>query len=417
MASLVTRREMSLEVPKLLIAAAQPYQTLGGPALTTLFLNQPHLLPFQQEAFHHSSLCPIYSHVLLHTLAEFSTTPRQSRDAATRPLGLPNANFWRDVGVLNCFYTTIYSRPSLHPSGAVEREISANRDTNASRKEPCSSAPPLLHPVMGAVELVRPSHRHESDVKLTLFASDHRPVASVLMTGPSMSHAIQSGCGSGAVADRSPGAGSAANPLGRTPLPNCSPPKEQSGYEAASLRGSAQHGSGLPALELSGAKVNGGLYGDVVVISGAEGPSYAQRGYFWPAVSSADSSGELLPPWTVHHLVDCFLSSLQRSGFIGGSAGEEATSRPRRWWLCAHHVVQVGDLIINCPLEIVSATPQLSKGFRLPPWRQQIGLPSLFGESTCVALHVEVRQKGQVVSTGTFFYCALEEEEKVDSTS
>ncbi|RNF04363.1 uncharacterized protein Tco025E_07970 [Trypanosoma conorhini] len=149
-------RDTAVELPwKLLVAAAQPYQTISGPALSVNFLKQPNLMPFQRLPFHHCGVSGRYYHSLLHSLAEFATTPRPVRDSHVKMLHAPMEDFWRAVGLLNCVYLTHYS-PLIHE-----------------------------HPAMGAVELAPPSHREQKDLRLSLYSSTYQPISTMILTGSS----------------------------------------------------------------------------------------------------------------------------------------------------------------------------------------------------------------------------------------
>ncbi|ESL08808.1 hypothetical protein TRSC58_03483 [Trypanosoma rangeli SC58] len=149
-------RDTAVELPwKLLVAAAQPYQTISGPALSVNFLHQSNLMPFQRLPFHHCGVSGRYYHSLLHSLAEFATTPRPVRDSHVNMLHAPMEDFWRAVGILNCVYLTHYF-PFVQE-----------------------------HPAMGAVELAPPSHRKQKDLRLSLYSGTHQPISTMLLTGSS----------------------------------------------------------------------------------------------------------------------------------------------------------------------------------------------------------------------------------------
>lgn len=430
MASLTVRKEVALDVPKLLVAVAQPYQTLSGPALTTHFLYQPQLLPFQAGPFAHAAVPPLYFYTLLHTLAEFAETPRPVRASHTKMLQPPKADFWRAVGTLNCFYGTVYD--------------------NALRGD-------AAHPAMGAVELVQPSHRSEKDVRLTLFDEAHQPMAALRMTGPrettKHSAAIATTAGS-----------SAPTSLRRTPLPYVPPPSfsghhSERGYKCFSTQHNREAGSPStlyaattsslsPVCSTSG-KLNafGGLYGDLVSLSDG---GYAHRACFGSpllggslhvpsAVShtphasttttttSDDRSGEgeqeeaevCVPPWLLYECVTDFCAELFKEGRLGVDVKDVTDvlqSSPSSegdgvsWRLAAHQSVQCGDAVFSAPLDVVCGPPKVDLHYRVPPWRQELGLPALSlaqSDFPCVRLCAEVRQEGQVVMCGAFFFVPL----------
>lgn len=398
MASLILRRDLSLEVPKLLVGTVQPYQTLAGAALTTSFVHQPELLPFQSAPLFHASVAPLYFHTLLHTLAEYAETPRAVQHSHVKLRHAPKADFWDAVGTLNCFYFSAHGTPW--------------RATEA----PGHGGPTAQHPAMGAVELVRPSHRKESDVKLTLFDADHQPLASMLMTGPKTVTLLSE--------DKEGGAASLAHR--RTPLPPQAPPTELAKFVSSALPDEDFGQAAVSSVMLGGTQVCGGLYGEVVPMGDGADEGYAHRAYYWaddlPSTSpttanineeNAEADGKekghaspahtVMPPWVSYNCVEQFFHCLRRSGRIG----DDARITPGMGWrLASHHVVQVADAVLGLPMEIVCAAPHVHPRYRLPPWRYQLGLPVLSGgDVPTVALRCEVRQGGQVVSTGVYFFC------------
>ncbi|GET86229.1 hypothetical protein, conserved [Leishmania tarentolae] len=388
MTSLVLRRDLSLEVPKLLIGAVQPYQTLAGPALTTSFLHRPDLLPFQRTAFSHAAVAPLYFHTLLHTLAEFAEAPRAVQHSAVKLRHAPKADFWESVGTLNCFYYSAHA-----PYGAP---------TEASVLDE--------HPAMGAVELVRPGHRMESDVKLTLFNNSHQPIASMLMTGPKGAtreadddDAVESTQGT-----------SSTSPHARTAFPYVEPPTKDT-----------TSAFGCAAVMMGGTQVDGGLYGDLIPMKGSGG--FGQRAYYKVETAAASSlspdarsrtSGTataeeepttpssvpiIMPPWLLYDCVQKFFFRLHSSGAFGGDA---AIAPTEGWHVSAHHVVQTEDAVFGVPVEVVCAVPRVYASYRLPPWRHQLGLPAIpNGTVPCVCLRCETRQSGRLISTGVYFFC------------
>ncbi|KAG5510845.1 hypothetical protein JKF63_07917 [Porcisia hertigi] len=388
MSSLVLRRDLSLEVPRLLVGAVQPYQTLAGPALTTSFLRQPDLLPFQRTAFSHAAIAPLYFHTLLHTLAEFAETPRAVQHSPVKLRHAPMPNFWDLIGTLNCFYYSAHA-----PYGELAGSSALDE-----------------HPAMGAVELVRPGHRKESDVKLTLFNNAHQPVASMLMTGPKGGTTHQAG--GDAVEDLQDT--SCASPLTRTAFPYVEPPTELTTSDC----------EGLSAVMIGGTQVYGGLYGSLMPMEGSGG--FGQRACYRVenvAVSSlspddpgqvsvaeeaaddnAASSSEsiAMPPWVLYDCVQRFFFRLHSSGVFGGDA---AIAPGEGWRVSAHHVIQTGDAVFGVPVEVVCAVPRVYINYRLPPWRHQLGLPAVNNATACVCLRCETRQDGRLVSTGVYFFC------------
>ncbi|KAK7198451.1 hypothetical protein NESM_000805400 [Novymonas esmeraldas] len=382
--SLLVQRDLSLEVPRLLVGAAQPYQTLAGPALTTHFLHQPALLPFQRTAFSHAAVAPLYFHTLLHTLAEFAETPRAVRHSVVRQRHAPKEDFWEAVGTLNCFYFSAQApRGALGGSAALDQ-----------------------HPAMGAVELVRPSHRKESDVKLTLFDGAHQPIASMLMTGPRETTRTASGG-----TDGLPDAPSSPPTHTRTALPFLAPP--------AATAAAAPDGDGeLLAVMIGSTRVSGGLYGDVVSMPGG---GLAHRAYYrlGDVDATATTGGAevrrddasvaptaaptAMPPWV---LFDCVQRLFLRLHSCGAFGDDLAVASAEGWRVVAHHVVQTEDGVFDAPVDVVCAAPRVQPRYRLPPWRHQLGLPAVpAGEAPCVSLRCEIRQSGRLVSTGVYHFC------------
>lgn len=408
MSALVLRRDLSLEVPKVLIGAVQPYQTLGGPALTTAFLHQPDLLPFQRTPFAHPAVAPLYFHTLLHTLAEFAETPRAVQHSAVKLQHAPMDDFWGAVGTLNCFHFSAHRpyEPKAGTAAATAAKTSSSRpDTHTHHHH--------HHPAMGAVELVRPSHRKESDVKLTLFDSAHQPMASMLMTGPKTVAQV-------AAAEAAPRDAGA-----RTPLPALSPPTP-SPSSSAGLAGDGE-GVGVAAVVLGGTRVCGGLYGGLVPME--DGGGFAHRAYYCLADvaasvptpeslphAAAEGAETAMPPWVLHEVVGRLFGVLHRAGVLcDGAAGVQALRPPSSpssslasdaWQLVSHHVVQTDDAVFGEPFEVVCAPPRVYPQYHLPPWRHRLGLPHLTtGPVPCVCLRCEVRQGGRLMSTGVYFFC------------
>ncbi len=141
-------------VPVGIVAAAQPYQTQGGPALSVNFLHNPDLFPFQRRSFTDAGSCTVYQNVLLRSLAEFCETPRPTRQHVGTLVVPPMKHFWRSVGVLNTTYAT-NCRPGAHQ-----------------------------HPATGSVELVTSAHRKNKDVRLALHSADATCLAFMVMSGP-----------------------------------------------------------------------------------------------------------------------------------------------------------------------------------------------------------------------------------------
>ncbi|KAG5486502.1 hypothetical protein LSCM4_07435 [Leishmania orientalis] len=386
MGSLVLRRDLSLEVPKLLVGAVQPYQTLAGPALTTTFLRHPDLLPFQRAAFSDAAVAPLYFHTLLHTLAEFAETPRAVPYSAVKLRHAPKANFWDSVGTLNCFYYSAYSSHGAPTAASASDE----------------------HPAMGAVELVRPGHRQECDVKLTLFDNAHQPIASMLMTGPPC--AAREAGDDAVESTRGP---TSTCPHARRAFPYVAPPNEETMCA----------GTCDSAVVIGGTQVCGGLYGDLMPME--SGGGFGQRACYTVKdvaasslapdapnhISEAPTDDEhapsslartVMPPWVLYDCVQRFFLRLHSSGAFGAEAGIVPAEG---WRACAHHVIQTDDAVFGVPVEVVCALPRVYSSYRLQPWRHQLGLPAISSAVPCVCLRCETRQGGRLVSTGVYYFC------------
>lgn len=473
-AAVAAADSLAVSAPRLLIAAAQPYQTVAGPALTVNFLRQSQLLPFQRLPFTYSAVAPFYFHALLHTLAEFAETPRPVRQSLVKQIHAPMDDFWRSVGTLNRFSCTVYEKNLM---GVTKR----GRVTDYS----------WTHPSMGAVELSRVSHRHECDVRLTLFREDFAPLAAMVMTGPDETMARETSCHPQHPPLRREGAfvplqepARRRRPLSFQPVPTDAaafyrPRVERECVSAlqpspSSLFLEAERSLLFPTdlfpfthaeegkeekekeKERNWQRCCGGLYGPLVVMLHQSG--YAHRAGFSaapePSPSAAageeagiagngegepldeeESAAAALPPWALHSLIADLCSRLDEEGHFLSEKGPRAEGRPSPssskslpspWWVCAFDCQQSGDALYGLPIDFVVAPPRVfASDYRVPPWRQQIGQPSLqVGEQgqesepgtqsekekrrretiALVALRLEARQKGRVFLDGTF-YC------------
>ncbi|ORC82979.1 uncharacterized protein TM35_000791050 [Trypanosoma theileri] len=318
-------RNSVVELPwKALIAAAQPYQTLSGPALSVNFLQQPNLLPFQRLPFHHSGVYGRYFHSLLHSLAEFATTPRPVRNSHVKMLHAPKEDFWKSVGVLNSVYHTTYT-PFVHQ-----------------------------HPVMGAVELTSPSHRRKKDVRLSLYNSTHQPIATMIATGSSSDVYVEE-----------------EEKNIEVPLPHCDLDETVPAAEVVSSIKRLMDGSIMQQILFKN-KVDQGVGGDVV------------------------------PPWRIDGCVAEFCQMLALNEFL---APHVSSKDSHMWTIAAQQTVSYGELFLDEPVDLVSASPRVFAQYRMPPWRHRIGLPlfSIDVQPLCVALRLEVRQHGTTKITGTYF--------------
>lgn len=384
LAAVTSRELVAWDVPKLLIAAAQPYHTVAGPALTVNFLQQSTLLPFQQLPFTHSSLLGLYAHTMLHTLAEFAETPRTVRTSTVGQVHAAMDNFWSSVGVLNTFYATHHQASSQHPA-------------------------------MGAVELLRSSHRKECDVKTSFFDEDHRPLVSVLMTGPRNTTV-------------SLGSDPEEELVQRQRMPLASYPSPSTAAEF--VPGEAPLAAALATGTL---RCEGGLYGEVVSLRGG---SYGCRALFRvvqpqdmnvaaattatasPVVESIPFAAEAavpslsVPPWVLQACISDLCQCLDRHQCLvpdGHSADlrspSNATDGHRQWRLCAQQYAQWGDVEMGVPVDVVCGPPRLQRNARIPPWRHELGKPAISSETSMgAALCVEVRQRGLVQHRGTYHF-------------
>jgi hypothetical protein len=71
--------------------------------------------------------------------------------------------------------------------------------------------------------------------------------------------------------------------------------------------------------------------------------------------------------------------------------------------LIAHNSTVVSELFADEPFEIVAASPKIFDRLDSLPWDASIGTPTTFGQP-CMALRLELRQKGRVAVHGTFFF-------------
>ncbi|CCW68469.1 unnamed protein product [Phytomonas sp. Hart1] len=414
MSFLASQQEVAVSIPKLLLAAVQPYQTIAGPALSTNFLTQTSLLPFQKLPFTHSSVAPVYFHTLLHSLAEFCETPRPVRTSHVRQLHPPHEHFWDDVGILNCFYSTTY-----HPH---------------QRK----------HPSMGAVELLHASHRKESDVKLTLYDETYRPLVGMLLTGPRGDKTpplLLSNGVSAAPEDGSKG-------LRCRMLPRASPPSEAKDYWPSSSEWCGVEEVSVGAL--GSIDSFGGLYGPLVSLQGG---GYAQRACYCLTTKedpsdeqshhktqctvgmsskegnqsvSEKEDGEAnsvvisdclhqstslrqaveAPPWMLTATARDLCERLHSEGCLSPENGERLSlAEDTMWCIAAYQGVQCADIVFNEPFDVVCAAPRVQLNYRVAPWRHQIGQPVADGCSSCVVgLRMEMRQFGAVILCGTFYF-------------
>ncbi|CCW60261.1 unnamed protein product [Phytomonas sp. EM1] len=419
MSSLALKPEVSVSIPKLLLAAVQPYQTIAGPALSTNFLTHTSLLPFQKLSFTHSSVAPVYFHTLLHSLAEYCETPQPVRSSHVKQLHPPHENFWDDVGTLNCFYSTTY-RPR-------------NRE----------------HPAMGAVELVHASHRRECDVRLTLYDQTYQPLVAMLMTGPRGNKTLPV-----LPIDGSPTAPEGgSNSLRCRMLPRMLPPSEREGYWRSNIQWCGIEDVSMG--ESGNASSFGGLYGPLELLQGG---GYAQRVCYRLSIKESpsaeashdetqsvvgmpsekanqtvskkedDAAGSAAvphhppqlasvqqeprqqlveaPPWMLTATVRDLCERLHREGCLSpAEGGMPNLAEGTAWCMTAYQGVQCGDVVFNESFDIVCAAPRVQPTYRVAPWRHQIGQPVAKGYGPCVvSLRVEIRQFSEVILCGTFYF-------------
>lgn len=357
----VQRRHM--DVPREVVAAAQPYVTLAGPGLSINFQYSPMHIPFQQLPFRHSAVPSLYFHALLDSLAEFAETPRLQSSAGhdIRLKTAPLPHFWDAVGNLNTTYTTVYTEG----------------DADVSR-----------HPAMGAVELAQSTTRDAKDVRLSLFDSAYRPMATMVLTGPHSTRNNDVGA-----ARRDDGV--------RKMLPE-------------SMQRLDLHGSACDGQSAAHSSSSWCMIGDIVLLPGG---SLAHRAMFHQTVSPTDEKmDDEAPPWLLHAAMAEFCGKLGRCGHLGPSPpprvkeeqGHQGAAEEEAWGLVAHNALSSGDVVCGVPFDLVCAPPKVFERYRLPPWRQRVGVPALRrAESRCVALNVEVRQSGRVALGGVFYFSPL----------
>ena len=147
-------------VPKAAVIAAQPYQTLHGPALVLQFEFDAERFLFQRLPFAEGVVPEAYHRLLLDSLVEFSEKPRVfSHHRAIPCKTAPLENVSQAVGSLSgAYFSYLHCTPSDH------------------------------HPAMGSIELNRASHRKELDVRMSLYDREHRPLSSAILSGPSGIH-------------------------------------------------------------------------------------------------------------------------------------------------------------------------------------------------------------------------------------
>ncbi|CBH11289.1 hypothetical protein, conserved [Trypanosoma brucei gambiense DAL972] len=281
-------------------------------------------MPFQQFPLHHAGIPGLYFHSLLHSLAEFATTPRPVRDNHVKMLHAPMEDFWQRVGVLNCAYYTFFT--------------------------PFSGQ----HPALGAVELSLSPQRKQRDVRLTLYNGVYQPIATMICTGE---------------ADD----------------PSCNIPSQ---HDALAWP--------KPHSCLDGDAFGASLIGNVSKLSDG---CFMQEALF---TNSSESEEDVVPPWRVDRCVADFCRSLAVAGFL---APHVPSGKQCHFTIVAQQTLAHDDVMSGESVVVVTAAPRVFAKYRMPPWRHQIGLP-LFGPGVyplCVALRVEMRQKGYTVNSGTYF--------------
>eukprot|EP00796_Vickermania_ingenoplastis_P007881 gene7881-5507_t len=189
----------------------------------------PPPTPPRQQHHHHSgaaaaSIPLLYGHFAFTCLALFATETTQTiLHSHVRQKTVPMPNFWRELGVANTFYGTNYyhgyeecsppiqqqeeeEKKQEKEAGQQQQQPGRNEE-NKNKRTPSTAAArhphpgathaPLLllprccawHPSSLAVELERPSHRLELNVRVTLYADqeegDHRGRAAAVEKGQS----------------------------------------------------------------------------------------------------------------------------------------------------------------------------------------------------------------------------------------
>ena len=404
----------SLRVAGGAVADAAPYLNLQGTCVTVTFNHNPVHLPFQKDPFNHPSVPGLYHQVLFDTyMAQIHMPSLNNRTSSTAVYGDHNAE------------------ETLAKLGPLTTRYSSITDKGIHR---------MKHPAYGNVELTRDQHRRGYGLKMSLWDENKRPLSMVVLTGPR-------GDGDRVRPVKAESAGSSHDSRRRL--------QEEEEQEADRVQ---------EALVL--AKDDGGinrvpfqLFGEgpqLRVVGGTK--NYFQKGFFFESAcptkiertpedmeilgpeamkaAEMDESPEVLP-WCIEHLAGTFAHGIAKliDGFPlsippkldagknpfarwtkGGRAAVanqeqmqqaaeslESDQGLNRFHLIAHNSVVADGVIPNTPFEIVCAEPKVFPSHHTKPWERSAGLPYTSGEP-CLALRMEIWQRGVVCAGGTFFF-------------
>ncbi|CUE97672.1 Hypothetical protein, putative [Bodo saltans] len=391
-----------LATPKSCAIAAQPYQTIAGPALSVTFAFDDRLHPFQQREFHAAAVPSLYAHSLLDHLAEFSETKRTLARRRTNDLQVaPLPDFWKRVGNLNTVYCT------LHRVSAVS--------TSSRRQQLCISSE---HPAAGSIELTPSAHRRSNllDIRSTLHDANYQPLATILWTG------TEDGVVGGVARletseseeqhDLSMQRAQIFDSTGAV-LPTRNETVQVEGVVAPDHSEDDLHhaeaapGTTAPYIVRSRCVrlKDGGVAALGAFRSVLHEENHNNVGsHEQPAAPSF--SPVVVPPWMVLDLVSlfvrCAVASLQD---IAPNHVPGDHTNPHQWMLASYHHSQGGDIDAAAGegVEIVSGVPKVFPSYTMPPWKHHVGLPMLRGEP-CMAWHIELRQHGVLVSSGVYYF-------------
>ena len=331
-----------LAAPLGVVTAAQPYQTVAGPALSVHFLHEPRLYPFQRRSFTDAAAPALYQSVLLHSLAEFCETPRPSRHHVASMMVSPMKDFWRQLGILNTTYMST------------------------------SAVGSHLHPTMGSIELVQSAHRKNKDLRFSLYGPNEQCLAFSVMTGPKDVAYQAMPMVDAETARRM------AEEASRDPMDDILPRIEQQSQ---------------PEEFRQGGEDTMLVVGNVVQLRMS--PGFAARLSCW----NRGADGVPVAPWLVLRAIAAFaakvvsVAELMTPAAAGGAV----------WQCVSCNAVNNGDVLSGIDAEIVCAEPKWFPSYSMPPWKHEVGAPMLTGQP-CLALRLEVRQLSKAVVIGTYFF-------------
>lgn len=370
-----------LSAPKAVAIAAQPYQTVNGPALSMTFEHDSTLFPFQKLPFVNALVPSLYHHSLFDSFAEYAETPRRqskSRNVSTNVAPMPD--FWKRIGAIGTTYST------LHWNGKT------------------SAAPTALlpHPSCGAVELLPSTHRGGGlcDVKATIHDANFQPLSSMLFTGSKKDNEV------------GPRRLVTAEELKKEEesMTRHEVFSEAERREILNLSNTKQETKCNPvlisAVKEVGVAISKGQ-GQVDFIGNSpqrfpEGMGFAALAYLpSPIFPEGDTIVAALPPWSAAAMVSDFANAVWSHTSLSRKVeGDNATTH---WFMVSHHASQFGDAILGEPLEIVCAEPKYFPVYSMKPWKHQIGLPLIVNRE-CLAMRVELRQLNSVVVSGVYYF-------------